>query len=53
MLEREYSNFRETFQLEGNFPTKIAHSGDEIQFGASNRSYKITIDYTKMQRAAE
>ena len=40
-------------KLEGNFPAKIAHSGDEIQFGASNRSYKITIDYTKMQRAAE
>ena len=38
-------------QIEPNIPTPVNKKGDIVQFGASTRSYKITVDYSRMLAA--
>lgn len=52
-LGSQYGTFLNGARLEPNTPTKLAKKGDVVTFAESTRSYKVTVDYSRMQRAAE
>ena len=39
--------------LESCIPAQIKSNGSKIIFGLSSRTYQVTIDYSKMQKAVE
>ena len=39
--------------IQPNVPTEVRKRGDLIKFGASTRSYKVSVDYSRMLKAQE
>ena len=37
--------------IESNVPTLVQQKGDIVTFGASTRSYKVNVDYSRMLKA--
>jgi len=47
-LGSEYGTTLNGVELEQNVPAKIKQKGDVVVFGASTRSYKVKVDYSRM-----